>query len=180
MRCSPNLALLTALLIAACDTATAQMPDYNNVGRTPRQEEIQAWDMSILPDGKGLPPGSGTAKQGAIIYSQQCVYCHGPTGEEGPAPRLSKDASIVPMATTIWDFINRAMPLDRQGILSADQVYALTAFILYRNGIIAEDAVMDGKSLPKVHMPNRDGFFPPATSSEWKPGVPRLPFGLYQ
>jgi cytochrome c len=176
MRCS-NLLLLMAGVIAVCNMAAAQMPDYKNVGRTPTEEEIRAWDISVFPGGKGLPPGSGTAKQGAIIFAQKCFYCHGPTGEEGPGPRLSRDAAAVPVPTTIWDFIHRAMPMDREGSLSTDEVYALTAFIFYRNGIIQENDVMDATSLPKVQMPNRSGFYPPLTTG-WQPRATR-PFGVY-
>ena len=179
MRCSSNLLVPTAVLVvvAACVMAAAQKPDYKNVGRTPTQEEIRAWDISIGPDGKELPPGSGTAKQGANIFAAKCAYCHGPTGVEGPAKNLSDETRIVPVATTIWDYINRAMPMDREGSLRADEVYALTALLLYRSGIIQESAVMDAKRLPQVQMPNRNGFFPP--KPEWQPGKPRLPYGAY-
>lgn len=177
MRCSIDLALLLVSAAAACNVATAQMPDYENVGHTPTASEIRASDMSILPNGKALPPGSGTAKQGAAIFAAQCAYCHGPTGEEGPAPPFSKDAKICPVATTIWDFIRRAMPLDRGGSLSADEVYALTAFLLYRNGIIKENAVMNAKTLPEVKMPNRNGFYPP-TNGGWESRAAR-PYGIY-
>jgi len=179
MRCSSNLLVPTAVLVvvAACVMAAAQKPDYKNVGRTPTQEEIRAWDISIGPDGKELPPGSGTAKQGANIFAAKCAYCHGRSGVEGPAKNLSDETRIVPVATTIWDYINRAMPMDREGSLRADEVYALTALLLYRSGIIQESAVMDAKRLPQVQMPNRNGFFPP--KPEWQPGKPRLPYGAY-
>jgi cytochrome c len=177
MRCSSNLWLLLAVVLAACETVGAQAPDYKNVGRTPTQEEIQAWDLTVLADGTGLPPGSGTAKQGAAIFAQKCFYCHGPTGEEGPGPRVSRDANSVPVATTIFDFIRRAMPMDREESLTADEVYSLVAWIFYRNHIIQEDDVMDAKSLPKVQMPNRDGFFP-AVNTGWDPKGTR-PNGVY-
>lgn len=194
MRCSPRFLTLTMLLaLPLSGTAMAQMPDYGNVGKIASPDEIHAWDISIGPEGKELPPGSGTAKEGAAIYAQQCAACHGPTGAEGEprqkgrrtAPRLvggkgtlaSADpvrtiGSFWPFATTVWDYIDRAMPMFKEGSLSPDQVYALTAFLLFRNGIIQEDTVMDAKSLPKVKMPNRDGFTP--THLEWKapPGSP--------
>jgi mono/diheme cytochrome c family protein len=172
MRCSSLLVPLMAL--AACGAALAQTPAYSNVGRTPSKEEIQAWDISIGPEGKELPPGSGTAKEGAGIYAKKCAACHGPTAEGSPlAPRLLGGkgtlntlypvrtiGSYWPFATTVWDYIHRAMPPNQGGSLSADELYALTAFVLYRNDIIKESDVIDAKSLPKVQMPNRDGFIP--------------------
>jgi cytochrome c len=150
----------------------------NNVGRTPTARELAQMDISIGPDGAELPAGSGTATQGALVFTQRaCSTCHGPTATEGPANELvggeptpsSSYFPIVywPYATMIWDFIHRAMPYDRPGRLTADESYALTAFLLFRNGIIQEDDVMDAKSLPKVRMPHRDRFKPVA---EWKPG----------
>ena len=169
---SPNF-FVAVLALAACVSALAQTPTFD-VGRTPSAEEIRAWDISIGPAGKELPPGSGTAQEGGKIYEQKCAVCHGPDGTGGKAHALAggqgtlttlKPAKTVgsywPFATTIWDYINRAMPLGAAGTLSADQVYALTAFILYRNSIVQENDVMDAKSLPKVPMPNRNGFVPP-------------------
>lgn len=163
--------------------ALAQGPVYG-VGRPPSAAEIRALDISIGPEGKELPPGSGTPQQGATVFVQRrCVNCHGPTGKEGPAPQLvvEKDykyagstyypPSLWPFAPSVWDFINRAMPYDRPGYLSVDEVYAVTAYLLYRNGIIQEGDVMDAKSLPKVQMPNRNGYDPPPP--DWKPGLPR-------
>ncbi|MGH9199689.1 MAG: c-type cytochrome [Vicinamibacterales bacterium] len=163
----------------------AQSPTYG-VGRTPTAEEIRAWDISIGPTGEELPPGRGTAKEGAQVYrAKGCAGCHGATGIEGRAPILkSKAGSEVelwargrilplrsPFATTVWDYINRAMPLNREGTLTADEVYSLTAFLLYVNDVIPEDAVLDAKSLPKVKMPIGDNY---ARLPEWKPRTPRL------
>ena len=175
------------VLVPLCGIAAlAQTPNYNR-GRTPSAEEIRAWDIAIGPEGKELPPGSGTAQDGAKIYAQQCAACHGPTGEKvvpdaadlwphlysgrgrPPTPLVGGKGtlhtpnpvrtigSFYPFATTIWDYINRSKPPKEPGSLSADQVYALTAFLLYQNGIVRESAVMDAKSLPKIQMPNR-GF----------------------
>jgi mono/diheme cytochrome c family protein len=171
-RCLPSL-FLPVIALAACTVAQAQAPSYN-VGRSPTKEEIQAWDISIGPEGKELPPGSGTAKEGAEIYKRKCAACHGPSGEGGQlAPRLLGGqgtlntpqpvrtiGSYWPFATTIWDYIHRAMPPNQGGSLGANEVYALTAFVLFRNDIIRETDVIDAKSLPKVKMPNRDGFIP--------------------
>ena len=171
MRCS-NL-LVPLMTLAACVAALAQSPNYN-LGRTPTADEIRAWDISIGPEGKELPPGRGTAQEGAKIYAQKCTGCHGPTGTEGPADRLvggkgtlttlhpvKTIGSILPFATTLWDHINRGMPrYGGEGTLKANEVYALTALLLYWNDIIQESEVMDANSLPKVQMPNRNGFIP--------------------
>ncbi len=189
MRWLDLLAPVMALVPLCGIAALAQAPTYD-LGRTPSEAEIRAWDIAVGPDGKELPPGKGTAKEGAMVYAQRgCGGCHGPTGVEGPAPRLvggvgtltTPDAvrtvgSYWPFATSVWDFINRAMPLNRPGWLTADEVYAVTAFLLYRNGIIEENDVMDAKSLPKVQMPNRNGYTP-APLSEWNPEMPR-PFRI--
>jgi len=165
------------IVLLAASGALAQTPSYANVGRTPTKQEIQAWDISISPDGKGLPPGQGTAKEGAAIYAAKCVTCHGPDGEGGKiGPRLIGGKpdleSLVtiwpartiggywPFATTIWDYINRGMPRNQGGSLSANEVYSLTAFILAKSQIIQEGDIMDAKTLPKVQMPNRNGFIP--------------------
>ncbi|MBI2815727.1 MAG: cytochrome c [Acidobacteria bacterium] len=186
MRCYSLLVPLVAL--ASCAAARAQTP-LHNLGRTPSAEEIRAWDISINPEGKGLPPGSGTAKQGETLYEHKCARCHGKTGTEGPNEPLIGGqgtlqterpvrtiGSFWPFATTIWDYINRGMPQYEEGSLSADQVYAITAFLLYRNGIIHESDVIDANSLPKIQMPNRNGFVPP--KPEWKRREKR-PFGIY-
>ena|SRR5437868_440457 len=175
MRFSRRLALGIVLLTATA--SFAQTPSYTNVGRTPTKEEIQAWDISVGPDGKGLPPGQGTAKEGAPIFAAKCAVCHGPNGEGAKiGPRVVggiadtetlttlKPVRSVggywPYATTVWDFINRAMPRGQSGTLTPNEVYALTAFILAKSNIIKEDDVLDPKTLPKVQMPNRNGFVP--------------------
>ena len=168
-------------------SALAQAPTYSGVGRTPTAEEIRAWDISIGPTGAELPPGSGTAKAGAQVFAQKgCAGCHGKTGTGGPAPTLiakKADPKLAtwdrgrvlpvraPYATIVWDYINRAMPLGREGTLKADEVYALTAFLLHINDVIPEDQVLDAQSLPKVKMPIGDEF---ASLPEWKPRTRRL------
>ena len=181
---------LPLVALAVCQAGWAQSPTYG-LGKTPTEDEIRAWDISISPTGKELPPGHGTAKEGAQVYTQKCSICHGATGSEGPAPMVIKrqnppanpgpclapcirDGNVMamhaPYATVIWDFINRGMPFKQEGSLKPDEVYALTAFILYKNGVIGgEDDVLDQQSLPKVKMPNADG----AAIPDWKPGMPR-------
>ena len=166
-------------------SAPAQSGTYG-VGRTPSAEEIRALDISIGPTGEELPPGRGTAKEGAQLYrTKGCAGCHGATGIGGTAPILKSKAGpdvelwargrILPLrspfATTVWDYINRAMPLNREGTLTADEVYALTAFLLYINDVIPEDEILDAQSLPKVKMPIGDRY---ASLPEWKPRTPRL------
>jgi S-disulfanyl-L-cysteine oxidoreductase SoxD len=183
--CTMGLLRLIPLVLLLGGSALAQSPTYG-VGRTPTAEEIRAWDISVGPTGEELPPGRGTAKEGAQVYTRRgCAGCHGKTGTEGTAPILKsklgpevdtwKRGRILPLrspfATTVWDYINRAMPLNREGTLTADEVYALTAFLLYINDVIPEDEILDEKSLPKVKMPIGDRF---ASLPEWKPKTPRL------
>jgi mono/diheme cytochrome c family protein len=174
---------LPALLIGA--SAVAQAQTYG-VGRTPTAEEIRAWDIAIGPTGEELPPGRGTVREGAQLYrTRGCASCHGATGLEGKAPILkSKNGAnpdvwargrILPVraphATTVWDYINRAMPMNREGTLTADEVYALTAYLLFINDVVPEDVVLDPQTLPKVKMPIGDNY---ASLPEWKPRTPRL------
>jgi hypothetical protein len=181
--------LLPVAILGACAAAWAQAPTYG-IGKAPTEAEIRAWDIAIGPEGKELPPGKGSANEGAPIFAQKCAACHGTNGWEGPAPMLIKPppgskaatpclnpciretnlmAVHSPYATTIWDYINRGMPFKQEESLKPNEVYALTAFILYKNGVIGEDDVLDQQSLPQVKMPNRDGYAIP----DWKPGMPR-------
>ena len=169
-------------LTIAASMAMAQTPDYANIGRRPSQEDMQAWDIAIGTEGKELPPGKGTAKEGEAVYARKCAVCHGadlngahipgsPVGSpkrpliggmdkiRTPEPVRTVGA-FWPFATTVWDYIYRAMPFGQEGSLTPAEVYSVTAFILYKNGIIQENDVLDAKSLPKVKMPNRDGFLP--------------------
>lgn len=162
--------LSVGFAVATCllnDTAHAE-PD---LGRLATADEVAAWDISIPPSGSGLPPGSGTAKQGAAVYAAKCFACHGANGAGKPADALVGGigtltsaaplrtvGSYWPYATTLFDYVRRAMPYDRPMSLSNDEVYAVSAYILSLNGIITEDATMNAKTLPKVEMPNRNGF----------------------
>ena len=164
-------AIALAIVVQA-GAVWAQSPTFG-LGRAPQAGELRAIDIDILPDGRGLPPGRGTADAGKTIYAARCTVCHGATGKEGPqdvlvggqgtlntAKPLKTVGSYWPYATTLWDYINRAMPFDHPATLPADQVYATTAYVLFINGIIGERDVMDQDSLPKVKMPNRTGFVP--------------------
>ncbi len=149
-------------------------------GRPATPEEIVAWDIDVRPDGTGLPPGRGTVREGAALYASSCVACHGEGGRNGRDDALVKSPFVAgfpfgthpdllpertignywPHATTLYDYIHRAMPQGAPGTLSPDRVYSLTAYLLFLNGIIAEDAVMDAETLPAVVMPSRDRFVP--------------------
>jgi len=151
-------------------------PAHYGLGRPATPQEIRAWDVSVMPDGTGLPSGSGTAAQGATIFTQKCARCHGPTGVEGPFDRLvgreprhgfpfGRADSLTrtignywPYATTVFDYINRAMPYDAPGSLKPNEVYDVVAFLLWRNEIIGDTAVMNARTLPRVRMPARDRF----------------------
>ncbi len=161
---------VSAILLAAAVTVSAQSPRYE-VGRPPTPEEVRELGSAIGPDGTGLPEGAGTVAAGRTLFAAQCARCHGPAaeGDVGPilvggqgtlrTPRpLKTVGSFWPYATTLWDYINRAMPFDRPGLLQPSEVYAAVAYVLNLNAIIREDQVMDAASLPKVKMPNRDGF----------------------
>ena len=178
-----SIPLLLASLVAS--PALAQSPTYG-VGRTPTAEELRRMDISISPEGAELPVGRGSAKEGAVVYLQKaCIGCHGVTGIGGAAPALrSEQGANVPVwqkerilplrspyATTVWDFINRGMPLGLEGTLTPDEVYALTAYLLFINQVIPEDQVLDKESLPQVRMPIGDEFGKP---HEFKVNAPRL------
>jgi S-disulfanyl-L-cysteine oxidoreductase SoxD len=168
-----QVASLVALVVAAgTSPVAAQLPTYG-VGRPPTTEEVQAWELTIPPDGRGLPPGKGTVALGQAVFAARCAACHGETGEDpnfsrlvGGQGTLATDKPIQTIgsfwqyATTLWSYIRRAQPFDNPGSLTADQVYAVTAYLLHLNGIIGEHEVMDAKTLPLVKMPNRDGFVP--------------------
>jgi S-disulfanyl-L-cysteine oxidoreductase SoxD len=141
-------------------------------GEPASESALNDWDIDIPPSGEGLPEGAGGVADGAAVYAAECASCHGQTGREGGiGPQLVSQpgpyepgsprtiGSYWPYATTVWDYINRAMPFDSPGSLSADQVYAVTAWLLNANGIIPEGSIMDAESLPQVTMPNQPSFF---------------------
>jgi S-disulfanyl-L-cysteine oxidoreductase SoxD len=162
---------LVALLLATL--LLAQSRPYN-VGREATTQDIQAKDTIVSADGSGLPPGRGIATQGRLVYQEHCASCHGDKGQGiagspalvGGQGTLATDkpvrtvGSYWPFATTVWDFVNKTMPYQAPGTLKTDDVYSVTAYVLYLNGIIADHDEMNQKTLPNVRMPNRDGFIP--------------------
>jgi S-disulfanyl-L-cysteine oxidoreductase SoxD len=145
--------------------------DSPNAGRPLTAEEVQKVDITVAPDGKGLPAGSGSVATGAAVYMQKCQGCHGPEGSGKPMDQLTggvgslasgkpvkTPVSYWPTATTVFDYIRRAMPITAPESLTNDEVYAVTAYLLSVDGIVSKTAVLDAKSLPQVKMPNRDGF----------------------
>ena len=177
-----SLPALIAVVLAV--GVLAQEGPELGVEATP--EEVAEWDIGIEPDGEGLPPGSGTALEGEPVYTLYCFSCHGVEGEgllndvlvgghgtlDGPAPRKTV-GSFWPYATTVFDYIRRTMPYQEPQSLSDDQVYALTAYLLFLNGIIEKDEAMDAETLPDVRMPNRDNFilaWPPPDDEAFTPG----------
>jgi mono/diheme cytochrome c family protein len=166
-------ALIAAGAVAwALAVVSAQGPGYG-LGRPASSDEIRKYDHFIPPSGAGLPAGSGTAEKGKAVFAAQCARCHGATGREGPedvlvggigslgTPKPQKTVgSYWPYATTLWDYINRAMPFDRPGMLPPDDVYSVVAYVLQQNGIVSASDVIDAARLAKIKMPNRDGFVP--------------------
>ena len=141
------------------------------IGRSATDEELRAWNIDVSPGGEGLPPGEGTVKRGAQVYAAKCAACHGPTGTEGPKDRLVGGhntlqtpkpvrtiGSYWPYATTLYDYIHRAMPFNAPQSLSPDEIYSVVAWLLFQNSIVKEDAVIDARTLPGIVMPNRNGF----------------------
>ena len=166
------------VLLAACAgqraTPTAKSPA---LGEPMAAADIARYDISIPPSGAGLPRGSGTARAGAAVYQQKCQACHGAKGAGKPADALAGGmgslgtktpvrtvGSYWPYATTLFDYVRRAMPITNPLSLTDEETYAVTAYVLYLNGIIGEDVAIDAQSLPQVRMPNRDGFI-----SDWPP-----------
>jgi S-disulfanyl-L-cysteine oxidoreductase SoxD len=168
------IGVAAAAMLAACTTplmGPQPLPQGLNLGRVVTADEIKAWDISIPPSGAGLPPGSGSVKQGAAVYAAKCEACHGANGAGKPADALVGGqgtlasntpvrtvGSYWPYATTLFDYVRRAMPTNAPKSLTDSEVYAVSAYLLQLNGIIPQDAVMNAQTLPQVKMPNRDGF----------------------
>ena len=194
MRYSLKFFVPAMILAAAPAVVLAQgQRAFPDVGTPLSQKEIQTFDRMIGPEGKELPVGRGTAKEGEAVYVKRCEVCHGKNGENGIVRKLvigkpgapfrgnfydgeqdrMNGPSYYPYPTIAWDYINRAMPVPNPGTLTPNEVYGLVAFLFYRNGIIAEGDVMDQNTLPKVVMPNKDGFvpakpvYPPEKAPSW-------------
>jgi cytochrome c len=171
-----TLAAAAAAIGLAAAAPAALGSETFGFGTTPTEEEIAAVDIDAMPDGRGLPPGSGSVSAGAEVYALQCAACHGENLEGVPeaggaaliggrgsigTPQTKKTIeSYWPYATIVFDYVKRAMPLHSPGSLTDDEVYAVTAYILHRADIVGEEAVMNASTLPEVEMPNRDGFIP--------------------
>ena len=173
MRTWKRLAGLGTCVALGVATIVAWAGEKNSphLGRPASAADIAAWQLNVFPDGTGLPAGHGTAKQGAPLFAKKCASCHGEEGIGGTAEELAgghepltsevPDKNIGtywPYATTLFDFTRRSMPMDAPGALNADEIYAITAYLLFRNGIIKGDEEMNARTLPRVKMPNRDGF----------------------
>jgi mono/diheme cytochrome c family protein len=161
--------VICSLVVAWHGAALAESP---NLGKVVSPEEMASWDISIGPDGAGLPPGNGTPRQGEQVFVAKCLACHGEKGAGKPNDRLVGGQELLapgqapvktvgnfwPYATTAFDYIRRAMPLNEPKSLRDDEVYAVVAYLLWQNGVIGENDTIDAKTLPAVRMPNRDGF----------------------
>src|SRR6266852_5019541 len=159
-----------AAALAACASLPPAPGKPPAFGAAVSAEEVARWDISIPPSGAGLPAGGGSAHQGLKVYEEKCQSCHGAKGSGKPADPLAGGTpqrtvgSYWPYATTLFDYVRRAMPITNPLSLTDDEVYAVSAYVLFLNGIVGEDAVMNAQTLPQVKMPNRDGFM-----SDWPP-----------
>ena len=172
--CRLSFVLLTVLasaLVTVALPAASRAGESYGIGRTATPEEIAGWDIDVAPDGAGLPPGHGGVDEGRAIYDEKCAACHGAHGEGKPMDRLAGGFGTVfdaksertvgsfwPYATTLFDFVRRAMPFDAPQSLTPDQVYAVCSYVLYLNKLVPQDAVLDAQTLPKIEMPNRSHF----------------------
>lgn len=165
------MCMFSRVLLLSILAVTALADEGPGLGEPVDAERIAALDYTVMPDGDGLPAGSGTAAAGRAVFEQHCIACHGPKGEgslndrlAGGLGTLQSDAPVKtvgsywPYATTVFDYVRRAMPLQSPGILSDDELYAVTAYLLFLNGIVEQDDALTQTSLPAVQMPNRDGF----------------------
>ena len=161
---------LAVAAVGASYTLPASAPERFSFGSDASEARVAMWDIDVKPDGEGLPAGGGTVSEGEAVYGTHCLACHGPDGAEGPYdtlvgmdpweewPGARTVGAYWPYATTLFDFIRRAMPQLTPGILTADETYALIAYVLNLNGIVPDDAVMNAETLPAVVMPARDRF----------------------
>ena len=174
---SKRIVVIAVTALAACASQQAEPGKPPVFGAAASAEEIARFDISIPPSGAGLPKGGGSARQGLQVYEQKCMACHGAKGTGKPADALAGGigslatktpvrtvGSYWPYSTTLFDYVRRAMPITNPLSLTDDEVYAVSAYVLFLNGIVGEDAVMNAQTLPQVKMPNRDGFV-----SDWPP-----------
>jgi S-disulfanyl-L-cysteine oxidoreductase SoxD len=164
-----GISVAVALTLALASGALAQSP---NLGKPISPADLATWDISIGPDGAGLPPGSGTVKQGEATFMVKCQPCHNAKGAgqpndrlvggqgtlEGDKPPVKTVGSYWPYATTLFDYVRRAMPLNQSKSLNNDELYGVVAYLLNLNGVIPESETINAESLPRVRMPNREGF----------------------
>jgi S-disulfanyl-L-cysteine oxidoreductase SoxD len=168
----------SAIILFLMQVQSSGAVERLGLGHPISQQELAAWDIDVRADGAGLPPGSGSVAQGRQVYAEKCAVCHGENGEGrvvpgavggfdrlfGGADTLNKPMPVVtigsfwPYATTLFDYVRRSMPFSMPQSLSADEVYAVSAYVLFLNGIVTESQLLDAKTLPQVRMPNRDGF----------------------
>lgn len=180
MRSRGLAAVILAVLCAVPRHAGGQEGPRYGLGQPALPSDIAGWDIDVRADGQGLPPGSGNVWDGLKVYAERCAMCHGDKGEGSPMDRLVGGAGTLasanpvrtvgsywPYAPTLFDYIRRAMPFNAPQSLTADQTYAVCAYLLYLNQIVPADAVMDAERLPRVQMPNRNGF----TSPDPRPDV---------
>jgi len=177
---TPKLGILVVAFVLLSIPLAGYAQNSPGLGRPVSPDEIRKVDITVTPDGRGLPPGSGSVSAGAAVYAKACQSCHGEKGAGKPQDQLTgglgtlaspkpvkTPASYWPVATTLFDYIRRAMPITAPQSLTNDEVYAVTAYILSIDGIVPNDAVLDAKTLPRVKMPNKDGFV------SWWPKAPR-------
>lgn len=166
-----QLILITALIVAGINPLFAESKAGPGLGKPVSSKEIAAWDISVFPDGEGLPVGRGSVVEGEKIYLNKCIACHGENGLGETADQLAGAqmgltseypektiGSYWPYATTIFDIVRRSMPMTAPGSLSNDETYAVTAYLLYLNNIIKKEDELNKETLSKIKMPNEDGF----------------------
>ena len=165
------ISTISVWMLTGISLVIAEQVQGPGLGQAATAEDIRNWEISVMPDGRGLPSGEGDAVRGAEVYTQKCLSCHGPKGEGASADQLAfaemgltdewpekTVGTYWPYATTLFDFNRRSMPTQAPGSLTNDETYAVTAYILYLNGIIDENEVLNASNLAKIRMPNRDGF----------------------
>ncbi|WP_423794586.1 c-type cytochrome [Methylobacterium durans] len=172
--------ILLSIALSLPGAAAAEPAGALGLGRRVTPEVIAAWDIDARPDGEGLPQGRGSVRDGAVLFAARCAGCHGGRGEGAAAEALAGGrgslatakplrtvGSFWPYATTLFDYVRRAMPFDAPQSLTPDETYAVSAYVLHLNGLLTEEASLDASSLPKVLMPNRGGF-----TTDPRPDVP--------